>query len=94
MGQAIAEKRGLAAYYLGCKQRAKFIGHGVGLELNETPVLAPGFKTPLEAGMALAIEPKFILPDIGAAGIENTYLVTPSGLERLTACEEGIARLA
>ena len=38
--------------------------------------------------MAIAIEPKFVLPGIGAVGIENTYIVRNDGLEKITVCEE------
>ena len=60
---------------MGTIQQAKFIGHGVGLEINEPPVLSPRSRDLLEAGMAIALEPKFVLPSIGAVGIENTYIV-------------------
>ena len=64
--------------------QARFVGHGVGLELDEVPVLAPGFDAPLRAGMTLAVEPKFVLPGLGAVGIENTFAVGERGGERLT----------
>ena len=93
----LAEKRvkeaGLEAYFMGTEQQAKFVGHGVGLEINEPPVLAPRSKEILQPGMAIAVEPKFVLPGIGAAGIENTYVVTDNGLEKITVCEEGLVML-
>jgi len=61
-----------------------FIGHGVGLELDEPPVLAVGNDQPLQAGMVIAIEPKFIFPAQGVVGVENTYLVRTDGLEALS----------
>jgi len=70
--------------------QVRFVGHGVGLELDELPVLASGFDYPLEAGMTIAVEPKIFLPDRGGVGIEDTYLVTESGCERLTAFPEEI----
>ena len=66
-----------------------FIGHGIGIELDELPVIAPGFDIPLEEGIVFALEPKFVFPD-GAVGVENSYLVTEDGLENLTVFEEGI----
>jgi len=75
---------------MGTTQQAKFIGHGVGLEINEPPVLTPRSKEILEAGMAIAVEPKFVLPGIGAVGIENSYIVQENGLENITLCEEQI----
>jgi Xaa-Pro dipeptidase len=65
-------------------QRAPFVGHGVGLELDEWPPLQRGTDTPLEVGMVLAVEPKLIFQDKGAIGIEDTYLLTRDGLEALT----------
>jgi Xaa-Pro dipeptidase len=65
-------------------QRVPFVGHGVGLELDEWPPLQRGGDVPLEAGMVLAIEPKLIYTGRGAIGIEDTYLLTESGLVSLT----------
>ena len=61
-----------------------FIGHGVGLNVDEMPVLAKGFTAPLEENMTIAIEPKIGLDGIGMVGSENTYLVTKSGGLSLT----------
>ena len=33
----------------------------------------------LEAGMCIALEPKFVIPGVGAVGVEDTYLVTADG---------------
>lgn len=90
----IAEEAGLKEHYMGYgKDQAKFLGHGVGLELDELPVLARGFKQPLEEGMVIAIEPKFTFPGRGVVGIENTYLVTKNGLESLSIAPEDIVRI-
>jgi len=78
---------------MGTKQQAKFVGHGVGLEINELPVLTERSKELLEPGMVFALEPKFVLPSIGAVGIENTFLVTSAGIEKLTLFEEQIIDL-
>ena len=64
--------------------KVPFVGHGIGLAIDEIPVLAPGFDEPLEAGMVIALEPKIGLPGIGMAGVENTFEVTPSGGRCLT----------
>jgi Xaa-Pro dipeptidase len=74
--------------------QVRFIGHGIGLELDELPVLAGGFDIPLEPGMTIAIEPKIFFPQRGGVGIENTYLVTNSGFEKLTEFPEDIIRIA
>ncbi len=64
--------------------QARFVGHGIGLELDEVPVLAPGFDEPLRAGQTIALEPKFVFPGRGAVGIENTWAVAEGGAERIT----------
>jgi Xaa-Pro aminopeptidase len=65
-------------------QKVPFVGHGVGLELDEWPPLQRGTDATLEAGMVLAVEPKLIFEDKGAIGIEDTYLLTSEGLAPLT----------
>ena len=66
-----------------------FVGHGVGLELDELPVLT-GSDLELQPNMVFALEPKFVLPDLGAVGIENTWAVTAAGITRLTEAAEHI----
>jgi Xaa-Pro aminopeptidase len=68
----------------------KFIGHGVGIETDEFPFIAKGSRTVLAPGMTFALEPKFVFPAEGAVGLENTYLVTETGFEKLTLMDEGI----
>lgn len=71
------------------ENRVRFFGHGVGLELDEWPVIAPNFDGVVEPGMVIAIEPKALSPTIGPAGLENTYVITESGVVSLcTAPEE------
>lgn len=89
----IVEKHGLSDYFMGHAQQAKFVGHGVGLVVNELPVLCDRNPTLLEPNMCLAIEPKFIVPGIGAVGTENTFIVTENGLDRITSAPEGIINL-
>jgi Xaa-Pro aminopeptidase len=90
----MAESAGLKEHFMGYgKDQVKFLGHGVGLELDELPVLAKGFDQPLETGMVIAIEPKFTFPGRGVIGIENTYLVTEEGLKALTIASEEIVRV-
>lgn len=86
-------KAGFADYFMGVEQKAKFIGHGIGLEINEMPVLAPRMKQELEPGMVFALEPKIVLPGIGPVGIENSWAVRADGLEKLTLCSEEIVEL-
>lgn len=84
--RARAEEAGLGSVFMGPPgDQARFVGHGVGLELDELPVLAPGFDQPLRLGQTIAVEPKFVLPGLGAVGIENTWAVGEQGGERITA---------
>lgn len=71
-------------------RQVRFLGHGIGLTIDEYPVIAPGFDEPLQEGMALALEPKKGIKDIGMVGIENTFLVTPYGGQSLTGCHPGL----
>ncbi len=89
----IAADAGLSDYFMGHRQQAGFIGHGIGIEINEAPVLAPRSKEALVPGMVFALEPKFVIPSVGAVGIENSFLVTDNGIEKLTHCEEAIVPL-
>lgn len=86
-------RAGMADYFMGVGQKAKFIGHGIGLEINEAPVIAPRMKQELEPGMVFALEPKIVLPGVGPVGIENSWTVGAEGLEKLTICEESIIEL-
>lgn len=64
------------------------LGHGIGLEVHEPPILRENGiyqDTPLEAGMAITIEPGIYLPEIGGVRLEDTLLITPDGYENLTA---------
>ncbi|MBD5259030.1 MAG: aminopeptidase P family protein [Barnesiella sp.] len=80
----IACEAGLEEYFMGHRQHAGFVGHGVGIEINELPVIAPRSRDILEAGNVIALEPKFVIPGTGAVGIENTYVVEEKGMRCLT----------
>ncbi|KJB85753.1 hypothetical protein AZ66_22750, partial [Paenibacillus sp. E194] len=87
----MAKSYGLQEHFMGYgEDQVKFLGHGIGMEIDEWPVLARGFKQPLQEGMVIAIEPKFTFPGRGVVGIENTYLITADGYEKLTTAEEGL----
>jgi Xaa-Pro aminopeptidase len=91
---ARAEASGFGAHFMGAPgENAKFVGHGIGLELDELPVLAQGFKLPLVAGQVIAIEPKFVFPGRGVVGIENTFAVSAGGGIKITDLEDGIVSL-
>lgn len=86
----MAREAGCLDGFLGHPIPVPFVGHGVGLELDELPIF--GRKSPhiLEKGMTIALEPKFILPGRGLAGIENTFVVNENGLEKLTVFDDEI----
>jgi Xaa-Pro dipeptidase len=67
-----------------------FVGHGIGLEIDELPVLAPGFDEPLRPGVVFALEPKFLFPGEFAVGVENSYAVMRDGVETLTRAHEDL----
>ncbi|MDE5568849.1 MAG: Xaa-Pro peptidase family protein [Muribaculaceae bacterium] len=79
MCRLMAVDAGFENEFMGHRQHAGFVGHGLGIEINESPVIAPRSKSILEAGNVIALEPKFVIPGVGAVGIENTYVVKPEG---------------
>ena len=89
----MVEEAGAGPYFMGTELQAQFVGHGLGLQINELPVLMGRSKDTLQPGMIIAFEPKFVLPHVGAVGIENTYLVTETGIENLTPAPEEIIDL-
>lgn len=93
IAQDLVKEHHLEKYFMGHRQQAGFIGHGVGIEINEIPVIAPRSEHVLEEGMTFALEPKFVIPGVGAVGIENTFVVRDYGLEQLTNYEERIQAL-
>ena len=76
------------------ENRVKFFGHGVGLELDEFPIIAAKIDLDLKPGMVIALEPKAYLPKIGPVGIENTYLITENKCKNLCPLEEEIFKIA
>ncbi len=91
--EEIVKSRGLHQYFMGHCQHAGFIGHGVGIEINETPVIAPRSRDIIAEGNVIALEPKFVIPHTGAVGIENTYCVYSDRVECLTPAPEEISYL-
>ena len=87
----LAEKLGYRDSYLGPPGlQTTFIGHGIGLELNEFPYLAQGHSYPLEQGMTFAVEPKIVFPGEASVGIENTVVVTDAGYDIITPLSQDI----
>jgi len=80
----LATQAGYGENFMGAEaQRIHFIGHGVGLELDEYPLLAKGQEMPLQENMIIALEPKLVFPGQGVVGVENTHVVTKEGLKQL-----------
>ncbi len=78
-------KRSLLEHLGGLGQdRVAFIGHGIGIELDELPVLARGIKSEVREGQVVAIEPKLVFEDIGMVGVEDSHFVTEAGPEAFT----------
>ncbi|GFO69063.1 peptidase M24 [Geomonas limicola] len=77
---------GYAENFMGMAEcQVPFIGHGVGIEIDEYPFIARGFaQERLEVGMVFALEPKLVFPGEGAVGIEDTFYLSEQGIKRLT----------
>ncbi|MDD4164235.1 MAG: Xaa-Pro peptidase family protein [Eubacteriales bacterium] len=71
-----SEKENLGGYK---DRKVRFFGHGIGLQVDEYPVIAEGFDSPLEANMVIALEPKKGIAGFGVVGVEDTYVVTANG---------------
>jgi Xaa-Pro dipeptidase len=71
-------------------RRVKFLGHGIGLHIDELPVIADGFHEPLQEGMVFALEPKKGIEGVGMVGTENTFVVTPDGGRCITGSHPGL----
>lgn len=77
--------------FMGYKNNSvPFLGHGIGLTVDEFPVIAKGFQEPLENGMFIACEPKIGIPNFGMIGIENTFELIDNSVRNITSQQEGI----
>lgn len=90
IASGMAEDSGFGGHFMGYGKGVNFIGHGIGLELDELPVIAKNYKIALQPGMVFALEPKFVFPGEGAVGVEDTFVLTESGLEQLTGVDDSI----
>lgn len=81
----MAKKAHLEANFMGFGEgQVAFIGHGLGLEINELPVITPRHRAIMKEGMVFAFEPKFVLPGKGSIGIEVDFIVRKDRLEPVT----------
>lgn len=79
------QKYNLEDYFMGYGEgKVSFLGHGIGLEINEFPVITAKHNIILKEGMVFAVEPKFIIPNKGVIGIEVDFIVRKNSLERVT----------
>lgn len=80
-------------YIDGFMNGGRFLGHSIGLTVDESPVLARGFREPICANMTFAIEPKIALAGIGTVGTENTYLITEHGAKSLSGTPQSLLEI-
>jgi Xaa-Pro aminopeptidase len=86
-GMKVVRECGLQGHLMGmAPEQARFLGHSIGLHLDETPVVARGFARPLPVGGTMAIEPKVVYPD-GVIGLEDSWVRTADSMQCLTAGE-------
>ena len=86
----IARKKGIRSGFMGYPDPVPFVAHGIGLELDEWPLIGRKHSTILEEGMVLAMEPKTVFPGKGVVGIENTFVITKYGMKKLNQFPDNI----
>jgi len=91
----LAEQLGYRDHFMGAAgAQVSFVGHGIGIEVDEYPFIARGFdKQLLQENMTFAFEPKAVFPGLGAVGVENSWRVSADGVKRLTYTDESLLEL-
>jgi Xaa-Pro aminopeptidase len=74
----LIEKQGYGRYF------GHGTGHGVGLEIHESPTVSSRSDTVLKPGMVITVEPGIYLPGKFGIRIEDMVLITQNGNEVLT----------
>ncbi len=78
----LARKMNLEENFMGiAENRGAYIGHSIGLELDEFPVIGPKATAPLKENTIITLEPKFMVPGLGSVMVEDDILITPEGYE-------------
>lgn len=84
----------LSKHFMGYRDSGvKFLGHGIGLQIDEQPVFMAANETPLLAGMAIALEPKCGVEGVGMVGVEESYVIDGSGPRCVTGGDRPIIRV-
>ncbi len=91
----LADELGYKDNFMGASgAQVSFIGHGIGIEVDEYPFIAKGFDDYLlEENMTFAFEPKAVFPGVGAVGVENTWQIVAEGLKKITYADEKLLQL-
>ncbi len=91
----LADELGYQDNFMGASgAQVSFIGHGIGIEVDEYPFIARGFDDHLlEENMTFAFEPKAVFPGVGAVGIENTWQIVTNGLKKITSADDKLLQL-
>ncbi len=87
VGVEAAEKTSYGKYFMGHEEKGEFVGHGLGLELDEPPILGPDEATIIRENMTLAVEINTIIPNFGTIKIEDSFIVKSDGVELLSEIE-------
>lgn len=92
--KSVADESGFGKNFMGLPGRnVPFVAHGIGIELDELPVISRGGRDSLNVGNVIALEPKFVFEDVGAVGVENSYFIGPNGPELLTKAPISLIRI-
>jgi Xaa-Pro aminopeptidase len=69
------------------------LGHGIGLDQHEAPLLSPHDGAVLEPGMVVTIEPGIYLPGLGGVRLEDAAVITDHGCEVITGSDRALREL-
>ena len=87
----VVRGHGLENGFMGYPDPVPFVAHGIGLELDEWPIIGRKSATVLQEGMIFALEPKIIFPGEGVVGIENVFVVTSDGVKKLNQFPDAVS---